>query len=456
VGSPLQSPRLRGIIVAYTVNRLGTWIGYVALSVAVFDKTHSAVAVAALLVSAQVLPALAVPAVVARVESSPRQAELSGLYFFEGVTTVALAVLLSHFWLPAILLLVALDGTAALAANALLRAALAHAAREWAGESDVDGDAEPQGDRDVTAHAAERKANATLNVGFSLTFMLGPAIGGLVVAASGAPLALVIDAVSFLACGLLLINLRPHVAEAGGASVRARLRAALQHINDVPGLRGLLGVEAIGVVFFASGAPIEVAYAKATLHTGDWGYGVLLAVWGMGSVIGSLIFARGPGKSLRGMLAIGALAVGLAYVGFAAAPSLAFAFVAALLGGCGNGVQWASLISAVQRLTPQSLQGRLMGAVESLGALCPAIGLTLGGALVALSSPRGAFVVVGLGAIATTGGFFILFRRGLSIDAEDGERFGQAVTYAGARQASRPVQRRSTILRPRRHQKPRL
>ena len=32
--------------------------------------------------------------------------------------------------------------------------------------------------------------------------------------------------------------------------------------------------------------------------------------------------------------------------------------------------------------------GRLMGAVESIGALCPAIGLSLGGALVALSSPR--------------------------------------------------------------------
>jgi hypothetical protein len=454
VGSPLQSPRLRGIIVAYTVNRLGTWIGYVALSVAVYDKTHSAVAVAALLVSAQVLPALAVPAVVARVESSPRQAELSSLYFFEAVATVAVAVLLSHFWLPAILLLAAVDGTAALAASALLRAALAHAAREWAAESRAGGVTEPQGERDMTAHVAERKANAMLNVGFSLTFMLGPAIGGVAVAASGAPLALVIDAVSFLACGSMLLNLRPHVEEAAGASVSSRLRAAWQHINDVPGLRGLLGVEAVAVVFFASGAPIEVAYAKATLHTGDWGYGVLLAVWGMGSVIGSLIFARGVKKGLRQLLAVGGLGVGLAYVGFAAAPSLAFAFAAALLGGCGNGVQWASLISAVQRLTPQGLQGRLMGAVESLGALCPAIGLTLGGALVALTSPRGAFVAVGFGAIATTGGFLALFRRGLRLDADDRER---RVAGDEVHRARRPLRRRSTVLRPSRQEKqPRL
>jgi predicted MFS family arabinose efflux permease len=44
----------------------------------------------------------------------------------------------------------------------------------------------------------------------------------------------------------------------------------------------------------------------------------------------------------------------------------------------------------------------MMGAVESLGALCRAIGLPLGGALVVLSSPRTAFTIVGLGAIATT------------------------------------------------------
>ena len=51
-------------MLAYTVNRLGTWFGVVALSLAVFDQTHSALAVAALLVAAQVIPAFLVPAVV--------------------------------------------------------------------------------------------------------------------------------------------------------------------------------------------------------------------------------------------------------------------------------------------------------------------------------------------------------------------------------------------------------
>jgi hypothetical protein len=401
VTSPLRSPRLRRILTAYTVNRLGTWFGAIALSVAVFDHTHSALAVAVMLVAGQVVPAFAVPAVVARVEASPRRRELSALYFFEGVTTAALAILLWHFWLPAVLMLVALDGTAALAASALLRTEAARAARDQldtGSQPPTDGDDHPETD----AHTAEQTANAALNVAFSATFVLGPAIGGAIVAGAGASAALFLDTVSFLLCGMLLADLHPHVEEAAGESVRARLLAAWRHINDVPALRALLIAQAMALVFFESAAPIEVAYAKATLRAGDRGYGLLVAAWGVGVVLGSILFARSARRSLRTMMSAGTLAVGLAYVGFATAPSLLLASVAALVGGIGNGVQWAPFVSAVQRLTPQRLQGRVMGAVESIGALSPALGLSLGGALVALSSPRGAFLVVGAGAALTT------------------------------------------------------
>jgi Major Facilitator Superfamily len=414
VPSQLQSLRLRRILAAYTINRLGTWFGFVALSLAVFDHTHSAIAVAGLLIAGQVLPAFVVPAVVARVEAADRHGVLSGLYVFEGLATTALAVLLWHFWLPPVLLLVALDGTAALAASALLRAAAARTAREQALAPQDAGRAgrSPAGqiDKDPQAEVqtAERKANAALNIAFSGTFVLGPALAGVVVAAAGGPAALFVDAASFLICGAMLSDLHAHVPETEGASVRDRLRAAWQHINDVPALRTLLLAEAVALIFFEFSGPIEVVYAKVTLHAGDGGYGLLLGVWGVGVVAGSLVFAHSARRPLRVMLSVGTLAVGLAYLGFAAAPSLAAACLAALLGGIGNGVQWASLISAVQRLTPPRLHGRLMGAVESLGSLCPAVGLSLGGALVALSSPRSAFLVAGLGATATTAVFLRL------------------------------------------------
>jgi MFS family permease len=417
MSSPLQSFRLRRIIAAYAVNRLGTWFGLVALALAVFDHTHSALAVAVLLFAGQALPAFVVPAVVARVEASVRRGEMSALYFFEAVTTAALAVLLWHFWLPAVLLLVALDGTAALAASALLRAEVARAARDQV-EAQPGGTTRAGESLEDEAHQAERKANATLNVAFSATFVLGPVLAGAVVAAAGAPVALFIDVGSFLICGALLIDLHPHVEEAGGDSVRARLRAAWRHISESPSLRRLLLVDAVALMFFESAGPIEVSYAKATLHAGDRGFGLLLTTWGAGAVLGSVIFARLVRRPLGAMLSAGALAIGLAYVGFAAAPSLALACVAALIGGVGNGVELPSLISIVQQLTPQQLHGRLMGAVESLTALSLAVGLLLGGALVALSSPRAAFVVVGLGTIATSAALLRLTLRGPELKTE--------------------------------------
>jgi predicted MFS family arabinose efflux permease len=411
VQSPLRSPRLRRILAAYTINSLGTWFGLVALLVAVYRHTHSALAVAALVFAAEALPAFVVPAVVAWVEASKRRRELTALYLFEAIATASLAVLMWHFWLPAVLVLAALDGTAALASSALLRAELARTARDQV-EADMGAAAGPHDGLDSArseavlieerVREAEREAHAARNVAYSSTFILGPVLGGIVVAAAGISTALFIDVGSFLICGALLLDLHPHVEEAAGDSVSTRLRSAWRHINEAPALRGLLLAETVALVFFETAAPIEVTYVEGTLHAGERGLGLLLTAWGAGAVLGSVVFARFVKRPLGGMLGAGTVAIGLAYVGLAAAPSLALACLAAVVGGIGNGLQMPSLISIVQRLTPPNLQGRMMGAVESLGALCRGIGLPLGGVLVALSSPRAAFVVVGVGALATT------------------------------------------------------
>jgi len=402
MGSVLGSARVRRIVLAYTINRLGTWFGYIALSLAVYAHTHSALAVAALLIAAEAVPAVVVPLVVARVEASTRRAGLSALYAFEAATAAALGFLLMSFWLPAILLIAIADGAAALAAAGLLRAAAARAARE-AREADPSGNGAGAED---DAAAAEHDVNAALNIAFSLTFVLGPGLAGLLVAATSASVALFLDAGTFLACGLMLLDLSPRVEpQEGGEGVRERIRDAWAHINSMPVLRALLIAEGIALVFFAADAAIEVPYATVTLNAGDGGYGLILTVWGIGTGVGSLVFARAVHRALGAMLSGGALAVGLAYIGFAIAPTLALACVASLLGGVGNGVQWASLVSAVQQMTPSRLHGQLMGAAESIAAVCPAAGLLLGGGLVALSSPRSAFLVVGIGATVMTAAF---------------------------------------------------
>ncbi len=447
--SPLRSSRVRRIVAAYTVNRLGTWFGFIALSIAVYDQTASAAAVAALLLASQVIPAFMVPVLVARVETSGRRGALSRLYLFEALATAALAaVVMWHFTLAAVLVLVALDGTAALAASALLRAAAARAAREWSydhhaqttspatslpaqtyagqaglalatGESGLSSAgfaAEGEGGdaREASAQEAERRANAAINIGFAITFTLGPALAGPTVSAFGVPVALLIDVASFLVCGAMLIDLTPRVQDAETASVRARLKAAWDHIASARTLRRLLVVQAVALVFFEFSPPIEVAYAKTTLHAGDGGYGLLLGFWGLGAAIGSIMFARSIKRSLGLLLSASTLAVGVAYLGWAVAPSLAPACAAGLIGGIGNGVQWAALISAVQRLTPERLHAQLMGAVESIGAISPGIGFALGGGIAALGSPRAALLVAGIGAMASTIAFVRLPLGGLT------------------------------------------
>jgi Major Facilitator Superfamily len=427
-----KSPRLRRIVLAYTVNELGTWFGYVALALAVYEQTHSAIATAALFVTRGLLPALLAPVLVARAERSPRRGALAWLYVTEAALTVGLAALLWRFWLPGVLVLVALDGIAAVAATALLRAA---AARVAAQETEQIAEAGAQAPPAQSAiDRAQREANAALNFSFMAALAAGPALGGMLVHALGGPAALLVDATSFLICSSLLLAVESHVHDGADASVRERLSAALRHIWDVPQLRVLLITEAVAIVFFASVEPVEVIYAKSTLHAGALGYGLLLGVWGAGAAIGAVVFAKATRRPLGPMLVGGTLLVGFAYLGFALAPTLALACVAAIIGGIGNGVQWPSLVSAVQQLTPEALHGRLMSAVGSMGALCPAIGFTLGGVIAAVGSPRIAMGVAGGVVMLTLVAFRRIPVRSIELDTDTHSvdaRVGAGVGLAG-------------------------
>ncbi|HEX3433284.1 MAG TPA: MFS transporter [Solirubrobacteraceae bacterium] len=411
------SPRLRRIVLAYTVNELGTWFGYIALALGVYDHTRSAIATAGLFVARGLLPALLAPVLVARTERSRRSSRLSLLYALEALLTVALAALLWKFWLPGVLVLVAVDGIVAVAATALVRAAAAREAAEQACAEHDPSAGEAALERSV--QSAQREAGAALNFAFMGTLALAPALGGALVHAIGGPSALLVDAVTFVACAGLFARLRTYVPESAGDSIRTRLFAAVEHLRAVPALRALIVTEAVAIVVFASVEPVEVLYAKSTLGASDLGYGLLLAAWGLGAALGAVLFARSVRRPLGPMLTGGTLLVGVAYLGFAAAPSLVLACAAAVVGGVGNGIQWPSLISAVQQLTPGALHGRLMSAVGSLNALCPAIGFALGGSIAALSSPRAAMAVAGAVASLATLAFLRLPVRGLRSTAEE-------------------------------------
>ena len=379
---PLRRPQFRRLATSYAVNEMGDWMGIVALSVLVFDRTGSAMATAGLFLGTRFLPALIAPVLVARVEQPPPRFALPVVYCGEAAAFGALALLAGEdsFFLPGVIVLATIDGALALTGRSLTRAVVV-ALLEPAGEL--------------------RSGNAVLNVAFTGGAALGPAFAGLVVAGFGVQSALLIDAISFYAIAVILLTAGPlPQAEPDPGRVRDRVRAGIAYIRERPTLQRLLTAQGAAFVFFAAVIPIEVIYAKETLGAGDSGYGLMLASWGVGMLLGSLVFATVRRAPLPVLLFFGTVAVGAGYLGLAAAPTLAVACVASVLGGAGNGVQWVSAVSAVQELTTQGMQARVMSVLESIGAAMPGVGYFLGGLIVTGASPRAAFLVAGIGVLA--------------------------------------------------------
>ena len=144
--------------------------------------------------------------------------------------------------------------------------------------------------------------------------------------------------------------------------------------------------------------PIEVVFAKETLDAGDAGYGALLASWGVGMVVGSLLFAAlREVSAARSCCSVSTLAIGAAYLGTAVAPTLLVACAASVVGGIGNGVQWIALVTAVQELTRATYQARVLALLEALASAMPGVGFLLGGAIAAIFEPRASYAVAGAG-----------------------------------------------------------
>jgi MFS family permease len=375
--APLRRPLFRRLAASYALNELGDWMGIIALSVLVFDRTESALATAVLFLGTRFLPALFAPILVAHAEQPPPRFALPVIYCGEAAAFGALALLVDHFSLAAVVAVAAIDGALALAGRALTRAVVATAL-------------EPSGEL--------RAGNAILNVFFTGGAAVGPALAGLVVAGFGVQSALLLDAASFYAVAWILFTAgsMPH-AEPEPGQMRERVRAGLSYIREQTTLRRLLLAQGLAFVFFAAVLPVEVVYVKETLGSNDTGYGVMLASWGVGMVLGSLLFARLRQASLGLLLLFSTLAVGAGYLGLAAAPTLAVACAASVLGGAGNGIQWVATISAVQELTAESMQARVMSVLESIGAAMPGVGFAVGGVIAAVVSPRMTFLVAGAG-----------------------------------------------------------
>ncbi|MEA2212680.1 MAG: hypothetical protein QOF83_2628 [Solirubrobacteraceae bacterium] len=376
----LHIPGYRRLLLAYGLNELAWSVGTLALAVLVYRRTGSALGATAFFVCSQVGPALLSPVLVSRVDQRSPRRVLPMLYILEAALFGVLAWLTGRFSLPAVLALVVLDGTVALVARSLARAATVEILRPV--------DLLPEG-------------NALTNVVFSICYMAGPAIGGVVVAAGGTVAALLVNCGLFAGIGLVLVTTGglPRAA-VDPVPNKGRVRAALSHVRHDLALRWMLVLQAGGAAAFAMSIPVEVVLASHTLHAGAGGYGALMSGWGAGAVVGSAVYARWRRRPALALMIGSAVTMALGFVLMAAAPSIVVAVIGAALGGVGNGGGLMAAKTMLQDYTPQRWMAMVTSLNESISQVAPGIGILLGGGLTAVASPRLALAVAAVGTFA--------------------------------------------------------
>lgn len=367
------------MLASYALNEFAWSVGTLALSVLVYRRTGSALGSAAFFLTSMVLPAFAAPFVVARVDQLAPRRLLPTLYVLEAALFAVLAWMTSRFSLGPVLALTLADGIVALVARSLARAATTNVLRPL----------------DLL-----HEGNAIINVTFSICFMAGPAIGGLVVVAGGTVTALLANCALFALIALILATasgLPEGVHEPEPAA--GRLRAAIEHVRRDPAQRWLLVLQAGGTIAFTISVPIEVVFAQHTLASGAGGYGALLSSWGAGAVIGSAAYARWRRRAPRLLLAASGAALAVGFAVMAAAPTIVVAVIGCAGGGVGNGVWSIASVTALQEYTSRRWMGLVMSLSQSVVQAAPGIGILLGGALAELYNPRVAFAVGAAGSL---------------------------------------------------------
>jgi predicted MFS family arabinose efflux permease len=390
VSRVLRLPAYRRLLAAYTLNELAWSVGTLALAVLVYRRTGSVIGSTVFFLCSQFFPALLSPAVVARLDQREPRRILPVLYALEGVLFLCLAWAASRFSLLPVVALAMADGVVAVTARALSRAATVEV---------------------LTPAGLLREGNALTNAVFSVCFMVGPALGGVVVVAGGTIAALLANGGLFAAIAVILVTaggLPGAVPERTPAA--GRLRAALAYVRGDSEIRALLGMQSAALVFFTISIPVEVVFAQHTLHAGAGGYGALLSVWGAGAVAGSAVYARWRVAPARLLIAGGAAALGVGFVVMAVAPSLVVAVIGSALAGSGNGVESVAARTAIQERTPDRWMALVMGLNESITQAAPGVGIVLGGLIAALTGPRVAFAVAGAGSLAIMGIAWVVLR----------------------------------------------
>ncbi len=244
------------------------------------------------------------------------------------------------------------------------------------------------------------RANSYFEAVYSMGYIVGPAIAGLLAATIGPGRTLAIDAISFAlsATGLLFVrrDLRAPI-DRPRARLVTDIREGIDYIVANPILR-------TAILFWGSVSILTapLVTALAVYVTRDLGYtaailGLILTGYGCGTVVGALLSARRQTRRPAGPALLGGTLVnGACLVIIATVPSVPVLIVVAVVSGIAQSIVLITYITLRTAYSPDALLGRIGSTARTISLGLQPLGLLVGGALIDLTSGATTIAVMGI------------------------------------------------------------
>ncbi len=246
---------------------------------------------------------------------------------------------------------------------------------------------------------------------FNSARVVGPALGGLLLALVGAAWCFTINGISYLAViwSLWAMELHPQGAKVAAESPWKQLVGGIRQARQQMELGGLILISLIFSVFAISYIPLLPAFVELVLKQGAAAYGWLTAAFGIGAVAGALIIANKPRPGWHGKwMFVANILFPIMLSVFVFNTSLPVSFLLEFGMGAAFMIEYTMINTLLQTRVEDVMRGRIMGlyTITFLG-FAPFGNLALG----ELSSRIGLSVAITLFAAISLVLSMIVFRR---------------------------------------------
>lgn len=254
---------------------------------------------------------------------------------------------------------------------------------------------------------------------FNMARIVGPGIGGLIIAWLGVAPLFLLNAISFIAViiGLALIDMnhlyalarRPNVSlDTVKQSTLQSLREGLSYVIHTPSVLLIIAVVGIISLFGINFNVILPLFATDVLHAGPEGFGFISAAFGLGSLFSALWLAWGNNKPSIRQLLIGTLAFCVLEILFAISHMYVLSLVLIAAVGFSQIAFSATANTTLQTVSPDHLRGRVMSVYMLVFAGTVPLGnLFTGGIAHLFSAPISLLLGGGLSLIAAIVGWIL-------------------------------------------------